>query len=218
MIQLSHLYMTIGKTIGLTLQTFVEKVMSLLSRFIIIFLPRSKCLLISAAVTICSDFGAQEKTVTVSSFSSSICHEVMGQDAMIFVYWMLSFKPDFLLSTFTFIKKFFFFGASLVAQTVKPLLTMWETWVQSLCQEDPLEKGMATHSSIHAWKIPWTKEPGGLYSMRSQRVRHDWATSLHLASLSAIRVMSSAYLSLLIFVPGVLIPACTSSSQAFRMI
>ena len=86
MIQLSHLYMTIGKTIGLTLQTFVEKVMSLLSRFIIIFLPRSKCLLISAAVTICSDFGAQEKTVTVSSFSSSICHEVMGQDAMIFVY------------------------------------------------------------------------------------------------------------------------------------
>ena len=46
-------------------------------------------------------------------------------------------------------------------------------------REDPLEKGMATHSSIHAWKIPWTKEPGGLQSMGSQRVRHDWATSFH---------------------------------------
>ena len=46
-------------------------------------------------------------------------------------------------------------------------------WVQSLGQEDALEKGMATHSSILAWKIPWTKEPGGLQSMQSQRVRHD---------------------------------------------
>ena len=61
-------------------------------------------------------------------------------------------------------------GTSLVAQTVKHLLTMRETWVRSLGQEDPLEKGMATHSSIHAWKIPWTKEPGGLQSMGSQRV------------------------------------------------
>ena len=62
---------------------------------------------------------------------------------------------------------------SLVAQTVKHLPTMWETWVQSLGREDPLEKDMATHSSILAWKIPWTEEPGWLQSMGLQRVRHD---------------------------------------------
>ena len=53
--------------------------------------------------------------------------------------------------------------ASLVAQRVKRLPAVWETWVRSLGREDPLEKEMATHSSIHAWKIPWTKEPGGLH-------------------------------------------------------
>ena len=63
--------------------------------------------------------------------------------------------------------------ASLVAQMVKHLPTMQETWVRSLGQEYPLEKEMATHSSIHAWKIPWTEEPGGLQSMGSQRVGHD---------------------------------------------
>ena len=62
--------------------------------------------------------------------------------------------------------------ASLVVQKVKNLPAMQETWVQSLGQEDPLEKGMATHSSILAWRIPWTKEPGGLLSMGSQRVGH----------------------------------------------
>ena len=60
---------------------------------------------------------------------------------------------------------------------VKNLPAMQETWVQSLGWEDPLEKGMATHSSILAWRIPWTEEPGGLQSMRSQRVRHDWVTN-----------------------------------------
>ena len=64
-------------------------------------------------------------------------------------------------------------GASLVAQTVKLPPTMWETWVQSLGREDPLEKDMATHSRILAWKIPRTEEPGRLQSMGSQRVRHD---------------------------------------------
>ena len=63
--------------------------------------------------------------------------------------------------------------ASLVAQRVKCLLAMWETWVRSLGQKDPLEKEMATHSSIPAWKILWTEEPGKLQSMGSQRVRHD---------------------------------------------
>ena len=60
-----------------------------------------------------------------------------------------------------------------MAQTVKHLPTMRETWVQSLGQEDVLEKDMATHSSILAWKIPWTEEPGRLQSMGSQRVGHD---------------------------------------------
>ena len=62
---------------------------------------------------------------------------------------------------------------------VKHLPTMRETWVQSLGREDLLEKEMATHSSILAWKIPWMEDPGRLQSMGSLRVRHDWATSLH---------------------------------------
>ena len=61
----------------------------------------------------------------------------------------------------------------LVAQTVKCLPTMWETRFQSLSWEDLLEKEMATHSSILAWKIPWTEEPGRLQFMGSQRVGHD---------------------------------------------
>jgi len=60
-----------------------------------------------------------------------------------------------------------------VAQTVKNLVAMQETRVQSLSREDPLEKEMATYSSILAWLIPWTEEPGGLYSMGLQRVGHD---------------------------------------------
>ena len=71
--------------------------------------------------------------------------------------------------------------STLVAQMVKCLPTMQETWVQSLGREDLLEKEMATHSSILAWKIPWMVEPGRLQSMGSQRVGHDWATSLSLS-------------------------------------
>ena len=63
--------------------------------------------------------------------------------------------------------------ASLVAQMIKNLPAMLETQVQSVGREDPLEKGMATHSSILAWKIPWTEELGGLESTGLQRVRHD---------------------------------------------
>ena len=62
---------------------------------------------------------------------------------------------------------------SLVAQTVKNLSAMRETWVLSLVWEDPLEKGMATHYSVLAWRIPWTEEHGKLQSMGSQRVGHD---------------------------------------------
>ena len=77
----------------------------------------------------------------------------------------------------------FCFRTSLVAQTVKRLPTMQETWVWSLGWEDPLEEEMATHSSPLAWKIPWMEECGRLQSMGSQRVGHDWATSLHLYHL-----------------------------------
>ena len=98
-----------------------------------------------AAVDNHSDFRAQKrKSVTTSTFSPSNWQEVMGLDE-----------------------------ASLVAQTVKRLPTIRETWVQSLGWGDLLEKEMATHSSILAWKIPWTEEPGKLQSMGLQRVGHD---------------------------------------------
>ena len=68
--------------------------------------------------------------------------------------------------------------ASLVAQMVKNLPAMQETWVQSLGLEDPLKKGMETHSSILTCRIPWTEEPGWLQSMESQRVGPDWAINI----------------------------------------
>ena len=151
-VQLSHPYMTTGNTIALTRWTFVDKVMSLLlnmlSRLVITFLPRSKHLLISwlqspSAVILKP---RKIKSATVATVSPSICHEVMGPDAMILVFWMLSFKPTFSLSSFSFIKRLFSFS-----------------------------------------------------------------------SLSAIRVVSSAYLRLLIFLPAILIPACASSSPTFLM-
>ena len=112
-VQLSHLYMTTGKTTALTIWTFVSKVMSLLfnmlSRFVTALLPRSKCLLISwvqspSAVILDPK---KRKSVTASTFSPSISHQVMGPDAMIFVFWMLSFKSAFSLSSFTLIKRLF---------------------------------------------------------------------------------------------------------------
>ena len=112
-VQLSHPYMTTGKTIALTRRTLVDKVMSLLfnmpSKLVITFLPRSKCLLISW-LQLPSAVILEPKTIksaTVSTVSPSICHEVMGPDAMIFVFWMLSFKPTFSVSSFTFIKRLF---------------------------------------------------------------------------------------------------------------
>ena len=149
MVQLSHPYMTTGKTIALTRQTFVGKVMSLLSnmlsRLAITFLPRSKHLSISwlqspPAVIL------EPKKIKSATVSPSICHEVMGPDVMILVFWMLSFKPTFSLSSFTLIKRLF------------------------------------------------SSSP-----------------------LSAIKVVSSAYLRLLIFLPAILISACASSSPAFLM-
>ena len=122
---------------------------NMLSRLLTAFLPRSKCLLISWLQSPSAVILEPKKieSVTVFIVSPSICHEVMGPDAMILVFWMLSFKkPTFSLSSFTFIKRLF--------------------------------------SSF---------------------------------SFSAIRVVSSAYLRLLIFLPGILIPVCASSSPAFLM-
>ena len=139
--QLSHLYMITGKTIALTTQTFVSKVMSLffnmLSRLVTAFLPRSKHLLISLLQSPSAVILEPKniKSITVSIVSPSIYHEVMGLDAMILVFWM-SFKPTFLFPSFTFIKRLFS------------------------------------------------------------------------SSLSTVRVVSSAYLRLLIFLLAILIPAC----------
>ena len=148
MVQLSHPYMTTGKTIALTMRTFVDKVMSLLlnmlSRLVITFLLRSKHLLISWLQSSSAVILEPQKIKSVT-VSPSICHEVMGLDAIILVFW-ISFEPAFSLSSFTFIKRLF--------------------------------------SS---------------------------------SSLSAVRVVSSAYLRLLIFLLAILIPACASSSLAFHM-
>ena len=140
--------MTTGKTITFTRWTFVDNVVSLLfnmvSRFVITFLLRSECLNFMAAVTICSDFGAQKNKVFhcfpmyLPWSDGTGCHNLS--------FWMLSFKPTFSLSSFTFIKRL-----------------------------------------------------------------------LSSSSLSAIRVVSSAYLRLLIFLPTILIPTYASSSPAFLM-
>ena len=68
-----------------------------------------------------------------------------------------------------------------MAQTIKKLPAMWETWVRSLGWEDPLEKGIATHTSVLAWRISWTEEPGRLQPMGSQRVGHYWVTKHSIA-------------------------------------
>ena len=144
--------MTTGKIISLTRQNFVCKVISLLfnmlSRLAIAFLPKSKHHLISClqSPSMLILEPKKIKSLTVSIVFPSLCHEVMGPDAMILVFWMLSFKPDFSLSSFAFIKRLF---------------------ISSL--------------------------------------------------LFVIRVVSSAYVRLLIFLLEILIPAYASSSLAFHM-
>ena len=141
--------MTTGRTIALIRWTFVGKVTSLffnmLSRLVIAFLPRNKHLLISWLQSP-SEVILEPPKITSLTVSPSICHEVMGPDAMIFIFWMLSFKQTFSLFYFTFIKSLF-----------------------------------------------------------------------SCFSLSAIRIVSSVYLRLLIFLPSILIPVCALSSPAFYM-
>ena len=117
------------------------------------------------SVTICSDYGAppptkKKKYVTVSIISLFICREVMGLEAMILVFWILSFKPIFSLSTFIFIKRLLS-SFPLSAKRVK--------------------KEMTTHFSSLSWRILWIEETGRLLFIRSHRVGHNWSdlTCMH---------------------------------------
>ena len=140
-VQLSHPHVTTGKTIALTVWTFVSKVMSLLfsmlSRLVIAFLPRSKHLLISWLQSPSAVILEPKKinSVTVSIISLSICYEVMGPDAMMFVFWMLSFKATFSFSSFTFIKRLQFLltfchkgGVICISEVID--ISPWQTLLQ----------------------------------------------------------------------------------------
>ena len=134
-VQLSHLYMTTGKTIALTIRTFIGKAISLLFnalyKFIVAVLPRSKHLLISwlqsPSVVILEPKKVNPVTVsTVSLFAMNRCH-----DAMIFIFWMLSFKPVFSLSSFSFIKRLFsssMLSAICISEVIDNFY--WQSWFQ----------------------------------------------------------------------------------------
>ena len=140
---LSHPMWLLEKTIALTRQTLVGKVMSLLfniqPRLVITFLSRSKCLLISWLQSHLQWFWSPPKikSLTVSIVSPSICHEVMRPDAMILVFWMLSFKPAFSLFSFTFIKRLF--SSSLLSAISVAYLDTYVSHIQKLIQ-DGLQK------------------------------------------------------------------------------
>ena len=161
MVQLSNLYMITGKTKALTIWIFVGKwclcflmttvaVMSL-SRFEVAFLPRGKCLLISwlqlpSAETL---EPKKIKSVTVSTFSPSICHEVRGPDAMSLIFWMLSFQPAFLLSCFTFIKRLFKFFLAFLKLVFKSQLNA-NSQVRS-CFFFASQKLLLNHDTSYKW-------------------------------------------------------------------
>ena len=144
MIQLSHSHMTTGNTMALPRQTFFGKAISVLlnmfSRLVIAFLPRTKRLLISWLQSLSAVTLEHKKinSVTVFIVSPSIGPEMMGPDALIFAFWMLSFKSAFSLSSFIVLMQEL--GASLAAQLVKNPPAMQESPVQFLGREDPLEK------------------------------------------------------------------------------
>ena len=140
--------MTTGKTIALTRWTFVGKTMSLLfnmlSRLVIVFLPRSKHLLISwlqSPSTVILE-PKKIKSVTVSTISPSICHEVMGLDAVIFIFRVLSFRPIFSLSSLTFIKSYLCSSLLSAIRVVSSAYLRfwyfsWQSWFQ-LCFIQPI--------------------------------------------------------------------------------
>ena len=130
--------MTTGKTIVLTRRISVGTVMfllfNMLSRLVITFLPRSKHLLISwlqSPLTVILE-PKKIKSVTVSTVSPSICHEVMGPDAMIFVFWMLSFKPTFSPYCFTFIKRLFSYSSQSATRVVSSAYLRWSIFLPAI--------------------------------------------------------------------------------------
>ena len=136
MVQLSHLYMTTGKSIALTVWTFVSKVMPLLfnmlSSFVIAFLPRSTGLLILWLQLLPAVIlePKEIRSVTVSIVSPSFCHEVKEPDTMIFVFWMLSFKPAFSLSSFNFTTRVFSSSSLSAVRVVSSALEhIWYTLI-----------------------------------------------------------------------------------------
>ena len=162
-VQLSHPYMTTGKTIALTALTFVGKVTSLIFntlKFVIAFLPRSNHLLISwqkSPSTVILE-PKKMKSFIVSIFSSSICHEVMGPDAMMLVFWMLSLKPAFSQPPFTFIKRLFSSSWLYVIRLVLPaylrLLGKWFTSLQRTTEKFKCTKVRKTTAAyvLSHWK------------------------------------------------------------------
>ena len=140
-----------------------------------------------SSATLTRPFGCEKlKWGTIWKMSPSICHPVASSwylkktvELTIFHMDLAHAKVMEIISI-----KLRIWRAFLVAQTIKNLPAMQETWVWSLGGEDPLEKEMATHSSILVWRIPWTEEPGGLQSTGSQRVGLDWVTSLSLSLLN----------------------------------
>ena len=166
MVKLSDPYMTSGKTNVLTRWTFVRKVMHLLfntlSRLVIFhfsrlvtFLPRSKCLLIpwlrSPSAVIMEP--KKIKSVTVSIVSQYICHEVMGPDAMIFIFWTLSFKPAFSLSTFTLIKRLFSSSSFSAIRVVSSVYLKWLIFLLAILIPACASSSLAFHMMYSASKL-----------------------------------------------------------------
>ena len=116
--------------------------------------------------------GCTTECSVLSSLPLVIREELCGK--FCFIHWIVKWHHEFFFLLALIFNYLLFLGwriipvPSLRAQSVKSLLAVQETWVQSLGEEDPLEKGMATHSSILAWKIPWTEAPSGLRSMQWQ--------------------------------------------------
>ena len=111
-------------------------------------------------------------SVTLGDRSKKILLQFMSKSVL-----PIFSSKSFIVSNLTFRSWIHFEFIFVVAHMVKNLLAVQETWVWAMGQEDPLEMGMATHSSILAWRIPWVEEPGKIQSMGSQRVQYDWATN-----------------------------------------
>ena len=144
----------------------------MLSRFVIAFLPRSKHLLISWLQSPSAVIFEPKKikSVTVSILSPSICHEVMGPDAMILVFWMLSFNPTFSLSSFTFIKKLFSFSSlSAIAVVSSGCLTLCDP-VDSIAHQAPPSMGFSRQEYWSGVPLP---SPTGSFYFIANRWRNN---------------------------------------------